>query len=178
MTLRSFTNEPIQIEGATDVLIENNRFERINSGTTRDTHAIAIPTNGQRITIRNNVFVDNGADGVQLGDTGANIRDIAIVGNEFRVTQAEVGRTDSRSYLLVGSRRNLGGASPCQGDRGYAASDAAHNSVQQRLGHWLRQQSAHRWFPANGLSAPGSLVEFPARGGTRRAVMGTVIAEL
>jgi hypothetical protein len=118
-TFRNFTDEAIVIDGATDVLIENNRFESIRSRVAgQDTHAIAVPTRGQRITIRNNTFVDIGADGVQLGDTGTDIRDVTISHNEFFVTSDTVGENGVDVKTVQGPVRiannRIHGFRPCE----------------------------------------------------------------
>ncbi|HEX6292357.1 MAG TPA: right-handed parallel beta-helix repeat-containing protein, partial [Herpetosiphonaceae bacterium] len=85
----------IQIDNANDILIENNRFENIRRSDFRDIHAVNIAQYGQRVTIRNNIFVNVGADGVQMGDTaassGGNIRDITITNNDFSSTNVDIG---------------------------------------------------------------------------------------
>lgn len=121
-TFRNFTDEAIIIDGATDVLIENNRFENIRSRVVgQDTHAIAVPTRAQRITIRSNTFVDIGADGVQLGDTGTDIRDVTISHNEFFVTSDTVGENGVDIKTVQGPVRiannRIHGFRPCESDQ-------------------------------------------------------------
>lgn len=96
-TFRNFTRDPIVIERSSDIVIEHSRFENNRTATERrDTHGVNIPADGQRIIIRNNVFVNNGGDGVQMDDTAAeenrgNIRDIQILDNSFTVTGEDIG---------------------------------------------------------------------------------------
>jgi Right handed beta helix region len=118
-TFRNFKNHPIVIDGANDILIENNRFENNRPGVSgTDTHAIAIPTRGARITIRSNTFVDTGADGIQLGDTGVAIREIDILHNDFSVTNDSVGENGIDIKTVQGPVRvvdnRIHGFRPCE----------------------------------------------------------------
>ncbi|HYF64024.1 MAG TPA: right-handed parallel beta-helix repeat-containing protein, partial [Herpetosiphonaceae bacterium] len=123
-TFRNFTRDPIVIENSADILIENSRFE--NNRTTserRDTHGVNIPEFGQRVTIRNNTFVNMGGDGVQMGDTAAtnnsgNIRDIQIINNSFTVTSEDIGENGIDIKMTHGpvliAGNDVHGFRPCE----------------------------------------------------------------
>ncbi|HEY1016185.1 MAG TPA: right-handed parallel beta-helix repeat-containing protein, partial [Herpetosiphonaceae bacterium] len=121
---RNFTRDPIVIERSSDIVIENSRFENNRTTTERrDTHGVNIPAEGQRIIIRNNVFVNNGGDGVQMGDTAAeenrgNIRDIQILNNTFTVTGDDIGENGvdikrTHGAVLVAGN-TIHGFRPCE----------------------------------------------------------------
>ncbi len=87
-TFRNSDRPAIAIWDAQNVLIEGNTFENIRTHVSgKGVHAITISCpehcNIERIIIRDNVFRFIGADGIQLGDTGRNIRRVRIKRNEF-----------------------------------------------------------------------------------------------
>jgi parallel beta-helix repeat protein len=76
----------IIIKQGTNILIEGNRFENIRTLIPDDgILAIAMPAQGpiSNVTIRNNLFTDIGADGIQPGTSGPDITNIKIENNEF-----------------------------------------------------------------------------------------------
>jgi hypothetical protein len=78
----------IAIWDAQNVLIEGNTFENIRTHVRgKGVHAINISCPDHcsidHVIIRRNVFRFIGADGIQLGDTGRNIRHVRIKRNEF-----------------------------------------------------------------------------------------------
>lgn len=88
----SGTNRPaVNLVSGKNILIENSTFENIRSNVP-DLGRFAIGMGGDTaisdIVIRNNSFKYIGADGLQPGTQGPNIRNVLIEGNEF------VGRDD------------------------------------------------------------------------------------
>jgi nitrous oxidase accessory protein NosD len=82
----------IVLDGARNVLIEDNGFEGITDTVPdRDVVAIACNEACRDVTIRGNLFVDIGADGFQAGHRGRDIRDIRILDNRFYRTPDFVG---------------------------------------------------------------------------------------
>lgn len=119
-TFRNMKRAAISISGARDVLIENCRFENIRSRTPdKDTHAVECQVRCENVTIRRNKFVNIGADGVQLGNRGVEIRNIKILDNEFWVTNDDVGengvdlKTVQGPVLVAGN--SFHGFRPCDG---------------------------------------------------------------
>ena len=101
----------IIIDGAHNVLIEDSVFFDIRSDIAgKDCHAINIPASGSHITIRNNSFIDIGADGVQMGNAkpldgqpGSNpIERVVIWGNTFTATNEDVGENGVDIKNVVG----------------------------------------------------------------------------
>ncbi|MBI4790809.1 MAG: right-handed parallel beta-helix repeat-containing protein [Chloroflexi bacterium] len=87
-TFRNSAMAAIVLQNAKNVLIEGNTFENIRTRIAGDgVHAINIPCPAgcaiDNITIRNNVFKDIGADGVQIGQDTRNVTNVFIQNNEF-----------------------------------------------------------------------------------------------
>ena len=85
------TKAAIDIKRGDNILIENSRFENIRT-LIPDDGILAIATPGQgsinNIVIRGNFFKDIGADGIQPGPGGPNIRNMRIENNEFIGSEA------------------------------------------------------------------------------------------
>jgi parallel beta-helix repeat protein len=134
-TFRNSDVPGIRLVNARNVLIEGNTFQNIRThvpGT--GVHAIAIPgaklTDGA--TIRNNVFRDIGADGIQISDSGRLASNVTIEGNAFYGSEAvgengvdvkgSNGPIYIRRNLISGFRAcqspKLGGSQDCSGDPG------------------------------------------------------------
>jgi hypothetical protein len=127
------TRSAIVIDSASNVTIRDNVFSEITSDPGVDAHAINIPRSGHQIAIQHNVFANIGADGVQLGDEGADIADVFIVGdNQFSVTRAGVGengvdvKATAGNVVVAGNRFHgfrpcpPGGQKGCTGSNGEA----------------------------------------------------------
>ena len=85
-TFRNGNQPAIVVRGAANVLIVGNTFEGIRTRIPGDgVHAIAIRGRDRAdgIVIRGNAFRFIGADGVQLGDSGREVRDVTIADNRF-----------------------------------------------------------------------------------------------
>jgi hypothetical protein len=89
---RDSTVPAIKLAYAQNILIAQSTFARINSGLAgQGAHAIEISHWAKDITIWGNDFVDNAADGIQLGTvTAPIIRNIVIENNLFRMTTDNV----------------------------------------------------------------------------------------
>lgn len=97
-TFKNSNQIAIVIRGASNVLIEDSHFENIRSHITGVGAAFGVyfgcqgsPCPIRNVTIRNNTFVDIGADGMQIGDQSRDIQNVLIEGNTFYVTNADVG---------------------------------------------------------------------------------------
>lgn len=127
---RDGRNAAIRISGATDILIEDCTFQNIRSLTAGvDVHAINIPSEAHRVTIRRNHFSEIGADGVQMGHAsgpdgrieprGNPITEIHILDNVF-VGGEDVGenaidiKTTTGPIVVRGN--DVTGFRPCDGD--------------------------------------------------------------
>lgn len=74
----------LRIEGAENVIIRNCKFVSITNNTKgRDAHAIECNKQGKNVIVENSFFKDLGADGIQLGHSGNDIRNWLIRDNEF-----------------------------------------------------------------------------------------------
>jgi parallel beta-helix repeat protein len=121
----------IIIDDAQNVLIEGNRFENIRSKVAgQDVHGINVrcQTNCNIVNIKilSNSFTAIGADGIQLGTMGLNIKDVAIENNIFEGSEAigengiDIKGVEGPIYVR---RNTLRGFRPCQANQDCTGSN-------------------------------------------------------
>jgi parallel beta-helix repeat protein len=85
-TFRNGSTPAILLRNARNVVIESSTFENIRTNVPgKGVHAIYIQGDeaAENILITGNTFSSIGADGIQMGDAGRNVRDLTISGNTF-----------------------------------------------------------------------------------------------